>query len=150
MEKRTRQLAAWIENGQLRLIPSLLEELSRPYLAEIASLYDRYQGEKDELAMILRLSRTYEAYGNLLLGCGRLAEAYRQFVESACVCLSCSDRFWLDGEFGWTVVRPLRTRFYMMYGRCKRMLRSHPTLAALDLERRLDADYESIQLTIVA
>ena len=150
MENRTRQLAAWTENGRLRLIPSLLEDLSRPYLAEIASLQDRYQGEKDELGMILHLSRTYEEYGNLLLNCGRRAEAFQQFVEAACVCLTCSDRFWLDGEFGWTVCRPLRTRFYTMYERCKRMLRNYPTLAALDLEKRLDADYESIQLTFVA
>ena len=142
------------------MVPSLIDELARPYLAEIEALKDNYSFpylaeiealkdnysfQKDEIDRILRLSRAYENYGTLLLQCGHRSEAFPVFVEAARVCLRCTTGYWenVDDE-RYILCRPLRTRFYTVYDRCKHLLRQYPELKLMEFEAYLDADYKTV------
>lgn len=115
MLTKSYQLVAWTDRGQVKMIPSLLDEYARPYIERI----DRERAfwemgwcrEKGVLRLedVLSLSRSYEAYGRFLLAHGKRQEALRAFSEGAEVCLD--DRFLLDSEFGYVLPGILTRRY---------------------------------------
>ena len=133
MANKKYALAAWTENGQIRMIPSLVNELSVPYREKIEHLegqwnVDRNEGE--EIGYILAKSRAHEAFARFLLRVGYPKEAYLEYENAAKVCLYCSDNLWLQGVSGDFPVLPLYHRFLAMHRQCVLLTEGNPVLKA--------------------
>lgn len=123
MENKSKSygLVAWVRNGQLRMIPSLVKECCVPYDEKIENLWKEFRVNYDEVGMLLKISRAHESYARFFLSVGSKVEAYHQFEKAALVCTWCSDKYWLQGVSVDFPVIPLLNRFLSMHGVCRRM-----------------------------
>jgi len=117
MPNKQYALTAWTEKGQVRMIPSLINDLSIPYRETIESLSARKQGQR-ETDWLLELSRAHEDFARFLLRVGRPLEAYTEFENAANECLrghwSAPDKE--SGKRG--LNSTLRLRFLAMHQEC--------------------------------
>ena len=123
MENKSKSygLVAWVRNGQLRMIPSLVKECCVPYDEKIENLWKEFRVNDDEVGMLLKISREHEAYARFLMSVGDKTAAYHQYEQAALVCTWCSDKYWLQGVSVDFPVLPLLHRFLSMHGVCRRM-----------------------------
>lgn len=124
------QLMAWTHRGQVKMLPSLVAELAKPYVQRIQALEDepRARGEDEETEQLIRLSRAHEALAHFFLRVGYWEDAFLQFAEAAKVVTNCTDELWVDADDGFLLHTPLEHRFLAMYKRCRRLADAHPAL----------------------
>ena len=128
MANKKYTLAAWTENGQVRMIPSLVNELSVPYREKIERLKGLWQEVENEVGWLLAQSRAHEEFARFLLRVGYPNEAYVEFENAAKVCLYCSDSLWLQGARGEFPTLPLYYRFLAMHRQCVLLTKESPVL----------------------
>ena len=132
-------LVAWTEQGQVRMIPSLVNEMKVPYEEKIARI--EAQDDEDEVGWLLARSRSWEEYARFFLNLGYFKQAYRCYENAAEVCTYCSDRLWLQGESCDFPTLPLLYRFLAMHNRCRRLIREHPALGYAYEGSQIQRDY---------
>ena len=123
MENKSKSyaLVAWVRDGQLRMIPSLVKECCVPYDEKIEQLWQEFRVNCDEVSMLLKISRAHESYARFLKSVDDNTGAYHQYEQAALVCTWCSDKYWLQGVSVDFPVLPLLRRFLSMHGVCRRM-----------------------------
>ena len=122
-------LVAWTENGKVRMVPSLVDDMAEYYRQRIARLESLDEEGKDEVEWLLAQSRAHEAFAKFFLYHGRLREAYIEFSKAAEVCTDCSDLLWIDGDDCCFPVLPLFNRFLTMHRECVRLTQRDKFLA---------------------
>ncbi len=139
MSNKKYTLVAWTENGQLRMIPSLINECSLPYRERIEWLDGHYPDDDNEIGWILARSRAHETLARFFLSVGRPREAYLEYENAALVCAWCSDDLWLQGTRCDFPALPLLYRFLSMHRRCVLLACKSPLIKGMyegsDLER---------------
>lgn len=125
------QLVAWTDKGQVKMIPSLLNDYIREEIEHINQLGERVRyGTNYEVQDLLRVSSAFERLGINLLKRGYYQQAFLCMAEAAFCCTS-SRNNWTDTEWGEMLCKPLQGRFFAMFWACKDLLRQHPTLQRL-------------------
>lgn len=124
MPNKKYALTAWTEKGQVRMIPSLVNELSVPYREEILGFSERRPGER-ETDWLLSLSRAHEGFARFLLRVGRPLEAYSEFENAANECL----RGRWDPSRKGGINGALSLRFAAMHDECLALAGENPFLA---------------------
>ena len=128
MEKQ-RQLVAWTENGQIHMIPSLVQQMAQPFLERIAELESlRPFHYKEQPHYLISLSRAYEALGLYYERVGHIREAFDAYVAAALAVTEVDDYWWCDCDEGFVLSQPFRGRFFTVYGQCRKLLYKHPYL----------------------
>lgn len=136
MSNKKYTLVAWTEKGQVRMIPSLVNEASLPYREKIHRIESR--GDvRDKVGFLLAQSRAHEEFARFLLSVGHPREAYVEFENAAEVCTWCPDELWNFGDEGFFPELRLFRRFLSMHGECCRL--------AME-DRFLRLSYEGSQL----
>lgn len=144
MANKKYALAAWTEGGRIRMIPSLVNELSVPYREKIERLdgqWDVDRTDSQEIGWILTRSRAHEDFARFLLRVGYPKEAYIEYENAAKVCTLCSDRLWLQGCRGDFPVLPLYHRFMAKHRQCVRLADDSPVLKGVYEEGELKGLY---------
>ena len=139
MANKSYSLVAWTEKGQVRMIPSLVNEMKIPYEEKIARL-DSLEYD-DEQEWLLQRSGAWEEYAEFLLNLGYYKQAYRCFENAALVISPCSDLLWVQDMNSERPVMPLYYRFLAMHGKCKRLIGQHPELQNEYKGSRLEGNY---------
>ena len=123
------QLVAWTEKGQVRMIPSEVTAFMHQSIDEIDRISDKVRyGTRFEVPDLLQLSSAYERFGRELLDLGRYEDAFFQFAQAADCCCHSDNNWTYDDEFGSSLCRPLRGRFFAMFCQCKDLVRKYPRL----------------------
>lgn len=118
MGNKKYSLVAWTEKGQIRMIPSLINELSLPYRQHIAELEDHYMEPENEIGWLLAQSGAHEDLARFFLRFNRIRDAYDELEKAATVCVYCSEELWVQGDECDFPTVPLFVRFLEMHGRC--------------------------------
>lgn len=121
-------LVAWTEKGQLRMVPSLVDELSEAYTQKVEELYARAEEYESEIAWLLAISGAWEANARFYLKLARWKDAFDCLSSAAMTCAYCSDRLWLQGVSCDYPALPLFHRFLAVHARVRRLVRAHPDL----------------------
>lgn len=129
MPSKKYTLVAWTENGQVRMIPSLVNDAAEPYRHRIAYLESLCEEVEDEIGWLLAQSRAHEAFARFLLNVGHPREAYVEFSNAALVCTDCSDTLWVQGDSCDFPTLPLFCRFLAMHRECLRLVQGDRFLA---------------------
>lgn len=141
MSNKKYTLVAWTEKGQVRMIPSLVNEAAEPYRRRIAHLESLCDEIEDEIGWLITRSRAHEAFARFLLDVGHPREAYVEYSNAAIVCTLCSDRLWINGGRCDFPEIHLFSRFLAMHRECIRLARTD-RLIAISYERsELRRDY---------
>ena len=139
------QLAAWTDRGQVKMLPSLVEELAQPYLRSIEAAENEECAYFDaEIGQLLRRSRAYERLGRFYRRVGYRQEAFACFAAAAKCCTEASDWHWSQSDGGYVLSRPLKLRFLAMHDTCLRLLEEAPELAVCYLREELAREYASV------
>ena len=128
MQKKNCTLVAWTENGQVRMIPSLVQAGAVYYLEKARRLEEGYSevyNAGDEISWLLRWSGALEDCAVYYLRFGLYRDAYKCYAAAARVCSYCSDEY----------------RFLAMHGRCRELVRKHPALQLDYRGSELESDY---------
>lgn len=139
MVNKSYSLVAWTANGQVRMIPSLMDGMKTSYEAKIARI--EAQEYDTEVGWLIARSRSWEEYARFFLTLGQVREAYRRYVQAALVCTYCSDILWRQSETCEVPTLPLLYRFLAMHHRCRRLIQEHPALRYEYEGSRLESDY---------
>lgn len=134
-------LAAWTDQGQVHVIPSVVNDLSVPYREKIGRLDIPWGDIDNKLAWMLAKSRAHEQFARFLLRVGYPREAYVEYENAAMVCTYCSDTLWLQGTHADFPVLPLLYRFQSMHRECLRLASDRPYLQHLYTGSDLEAHY---------
>ena len=121
---------AWTENGQVKMLPSLVAEMAEPYVRRIQAIEAEPQawGEEAETEQLLRQSRAHEALARFFLRVGYWKDAFIQYSLAAMAVTNCTDNRWIDAGEGYILYAPLDHRFMAMYGKCCRIAEEHPAI----------------------
>ena len=138
MSNKKYTLVAWTERGQVRMIPSLVNEASLPFRENIKRIESRRKVFRDPVAWLHAQSRAHERFARFLLSVGHPREAYVEFENAAEVCGLCPDELWNDGDEGYFPELSLLRRFLSMHAECLR-------LAARDRFLRISYDGSRLQ-----
>lgn len=138
MSNKKYSLVAWTEKGRVRMIPSLVNEVSIPYRESIERLQSRAGVFRDKVAWLHARSRAHERFARFLLRVGHPREAYVEFENAAEVCTLCPDELWNHGDLGFFPELSLFRRFLSMHTECLR-------LAADDRFVRISYDGSQLQ-----
>ena len=136
-------LAAWTENGEVRMIPSLINEMSVPYREKIERIEAQWETVENEIGWLLARSRAHEDFARFLLRVGHPREAYEEFKNAAEVCTLCSDELWLQGDTCDFPALPLFRRFLAMHRQCMLLVRNDRYLQGRYLGSQFDSRYWS-------
>ena len=139
MANKSYSLVAWTEKGQVRMIPSLVNEMKMPYEEKIARL-DSLEYD-DEQEWLLDKSRAWEEYAEFYLSAGYYRQAYRCFENAALVISPCSDLLWVQDMNSERPVMPLYYRFLAMHDKCKQLIGLHQELKNEYKGSRLERNY---------
>ena len=134
-------LAAWTENGEVRMIPSLINEMSVPYREKIERIEAQWETVENEIGWLLARSRAHEDFARFLLRVGHPREAYEEFKNAAEVCTLCSDELWLQGDTCDFPALPLFRRFLAMHRQCMLLVRNDRYLQGRYLGSQFDSRY---------
>ena len=141
MENKTKShsLVAWTCNGQVRMVPSLVNEMKMYYEEKIARLESlEYDDEENRLFAI---SRAWEEYAEFYLNLGYCRQAYRCYENAALAISPSSDILWVQDMSCERPILPLYNRFLSMHGQCRRLIRQHPALRFEYEGSRLERNY---------
>ena len=127
---KTYQLVAWTHKEQVKMVPSLIEELAKPYVQRIKEAEDepRAFGWEEETEQLIRLSRAHEQLARFLMRAGNWKDAFIQYVQAATAVTNCSDGLWNDSDYGFFLHIPLEHRFLAMFNLCKQIANEHPSI----------------------
>ena len=128
MPNKKYTLVAWTEKGEVRMIPSLVNELSAPYREKIESIEAKWQEVENEVGWLIAQSKAHEQFAQFLLRSGYPKEAFIEYSNAAEVCSFCSDRFLRQGVRGDFPTLPLLHRFLAMHRECMRLIKKVPSL----------------------
>lgn len=129
MANRKRQLVAWTRGGQVRMLPSLVQESAQPFIQRIDDLENsRPHNFQEQPRYLISLSHAYEALGRFYERFGHIREAFDAFVQAAITVTRADEYYWSDCDEGFILDSPFRERFFAVYGHCRKMLREHPAL----------------------
>ena len=128
MSNKTYSLVAWTEDGEVRMIPSLINECSLPYRQRIASLESQWGKTENEVGLIIAQSRAHEDLARFFLRVGRIREAYQEYENAAEVCAICYDDLWVQGDRCDGPMLPLYKRFLAMHSRCLDLVGKYSSL----------------------
>lgn len=148
MENKTRQLVAWTENGQVRMIPSLVQLFAQPFKDRIEALESHPRPFKEQPEYLIELSRAHEALGRYYERLGHIREAFDACVAAALAVTYADDIWWCDCDEGFFLCQPFQGRFLAMYGQCRRLFRKHPFLKDTSSFEKLQHEY--VLLTAVS
>ena len=146
MSNKKYTLVAWTERGQVRMIPSLVNEVSLPYRQRIERIESREGVFRDPVAWLHAQSRAHERFARFLLSVGHPREAYVEFENAAEVCGLCPDELWNDGDAGYFPELSLFRRFLSMHGECLRLAAGDRFLRISYEGSRLQRDYRTFTL----
>ena len=118
MSNKKYTLVAWTEKGQLRMVPSLVNELSLPFRERIEEIESKWETVEDEIGWLMAQSRAHERLAMFFMSVGHPREAYEEYKNAAMVCAWCSDDLWLQGEACDFPALPLLYRFLSMHRKC--------------------------------
>ena len=121
MQNKKYTLVAWTEKGSLRMIPSLVNEVSLPYRERIEAIEAQYAEVENEIGWLIALSRAHEELARFFQSVGYPLEAYIEYKNAALVCTYCSDELWLQGSACEFPTLPLFRRFLAMHAKCRRL-----------------------------
>jgi len=141
MPNKNYTLVAWTEKGELRMIPSLVNELSIPFRERIARLESEWESVGNESGWLMARSRAHERFARFLLSVGYPREAYIEFENAALVCTFCQDGLWLQGESCDFPALPLFYRFLSMHRECVKLALKDEYLRILYRGSVLEDDY---------
>jgi hypothetical protein len=141
MANKKYTLAAWTDRGQVRMIPSLVNELSVPYRDRIERLQASYRDVENEVGWLLSRSRAHEEFARFLMRVGYPKEALTEYENAARVCTLCSDELWVDGDYGYAPPLPLLYRFLAMHRECRKLSSEHPILKEVYRSSGLEEKY---------
>lgn len=144
MQKKNCTLVAWTENGQVRMILSLVQAGAVYYLEKARRLEEGYSevyNAGDEISWLLRWSGALEDCAVYYLRFGLYRDAYKCYDAAARVCSYCSDELWLQGCRCDFPTLPLLYRFLAMHGRCRQLVRKYPALQLDYRGSELESDY---------
>lgn len=124
------QLVAWTQNGQVKMIPSLVADMAEPYVQRIQDIREepRARGEEAETQQLLRLSRAHETLARFFMRVGYWEDAFLQYTEAALTVTNGSDELWNDAEVGFLLHTPLEHRFLAMFNSCRQIAEEHPAI----------------------
>ncbi|MBP3257627.1 MAG: hypothetical protein J6M23_06520 [Bacteroidales bacterium] len=134
-------LVAWTEDGEVRMIPSLINEMSVPYREKIERIEAQWETVENEIGWLIAQSKAHEEFARFLLRVGRPREAYDEFKNAAEVCSLCSDELWLQGETCGYPALPLLHRFLAMHRECMKLVRSDRYLQGCYYGSWFDSQY---------
>ncbi|MBR5943722.1 MAG: hypothetical protein IKZ94_02105 [Lachnospiraceae bacterium] len=141
MANKKYTLAAWTDKGRVRMIPSLVNELSVSYRDKIGRL-EAYERKPDnEIGWLLSRSRAHEEFARFLMRVGYPKEAYTEYANAAKVCTLCSDDLWVHGDYGYAPPLPLLYRFLAMHRECLKLASEHPALMEVYRESGMEEKY---------
>ncbi|MBR1569350.1 MAG: hypothetical protein IJ651_09765 [Bacteroidales bacterium] len=141
MENKAYSLVAWTDNGNLRMVPSLVSELSAPYQKKVDDLEARWGQEENEVGFLIALSRAWEEFARFFVSVDYRKQAWQCYSKAAMVCAYCSDNLWLQGTRGDFPVLPLLYRFLAMHARCMRLMKEDRTLQYMYRDSDLESHY---------
>lgn len=139
MANKSYSLVAWTEKGQVRMIPSLVNEMKIPYEEKIARL-DSLEYD-DEQEWLLQRSSAWEEYAEFYLSAGYNRQAYRCFENAALVISPCSDLLWVQDMNSERPVLPLYYRFLTLHSKCKSLIEQYSSLQSEYKGSRLERNY---------
>lgn len=139
MANKSYSLIAWTDNGQVKMIPSLVNEMKVPYEEKIAR-FDSLEYD-DEQEWLLDKSRAWEEYAEFYLRAGYYRQAYQCFGNAALVISPCSDLLWVQDMNSERPVMPLYYRFLTMHSKCKSLIEQYPALRNEYKGSRLERNY---------
>ena len=145
MSNKKYTLVAWTEKGQVRMIPSLVNETSLPYREKIHRIESR-RNDRDKVGFLLAQSRAHEEFARFLLSVGHPREAYVEFENAAEVCTLCPDELWNQGDDGFFPELRLFRRFLAMHGECFKLAMEDRFLLLGYEGSRLQRDYRCFML----
>jgi hypothetical protein len=149
MKNRTRQLVAWTENGRVRMIPSLVEQFSQPFIARIEDLESRRPHDfREQPQYLMELSRAYEALGCYYERLGHTREAFDAYVAAAVEVTRVDDFWWCNCDEGDVLSKPFWGRFFAMYSQCRRLFRQHAVLKDTASYEKLQHEYQYVSAVI--
>ena len=125
MPNKKYTLVAWTEKGEVRMVPSLINDAAEPYRRRIAYLESFRDDVEDEVGCLIAQSRAHEAFARFLLSVGHPREAYVEFSNAALVCTG----FRVQDDNCEYPNRPLLSRFLAMHGECIRLAQKDRPLA---------------------
>ena len=126
--KKSYQLVAWTDNGQVRMIPSQIDAYIHEEIEHLKRVSDRVRyGTYHEVGDLLKVSCAYEKLARNLLDLDQRRAAFH-FLAEAAHCCTASHNNWEDTEWGEVLCKPLRGRFFAMFCACKDLLRKYPKL----------------------
>ena len=129
MKNRTRQLVAWTDQGQVRMIPSLVRQFAQPLLERIADLNHRRPHDfREQPRYLIELSRVYEDLGRYYERMGYIREAFDTYVSATVVVTYVDDFWWCNCDEGTVLSKPFWGRFFAMNDQCRRLFKKHPGL----------------------
>ena len=128
-KSKSYELVAWTENGHVRMIPSLVNEMKVPYEEKIERI--KSQDYDNEIGWLIRLSKAWEEYARFFMELGYYRQAYQCYDEAAQICTDCSDGLWCQSETCEFPTLPLLYRFFSMHNRCRKLIKEHPSLKHL-------------------
>ena len=135
MAEKHPTLVAWTDHGELRMIPSLVEESAALFRERIERLERDWDFEaRDEIGWLIERSSAYEALACYYLRLGCTEQAFDAYESAALQCCYCSDRLWLQGVCCDYPTLPLLGRFHAMHVLCRDLSRSSQALRQRYLE----------------
>ena len=145
MSNKKYTLVAWTEKGQVRMIPSLVNETSLPYREKIHRIESR-RGDREKVGLLLAQSRAHEEFARFLLRVGHPREAYVEFENAAEVCTLCPGELWNQGDDVHFPELRLFRRFLTMHEECLRLAMEDRFLRLSYEGSRLQRDYRCFTL----
>lgn len=143
MSNKKYSLVAWTEKGRVRMIPSLVNEVSIPYRETIERLKNRERVFRDKVAWLHARSRAHERFARFLLHVGHPREAYVEFENAAEVCTLCPDERWNYGDIGFFPDLSLFRRFLSMHAECLRLVEEDRFVRIVYEGSQLQHDYRN-------
>ena len=125
MPNKKYTLVAWTEKGEVRMIPSLINDAAEPYRRRIAYLESISEDVDDVIGWLIAQSRAHEAFARFLLSVGHPREAYLEFSNAAMVCTDFRARE-EDCDYP---IRPVLSRFFAMHYECVKLAQKDRPIA---------------------
>ena len=125
MPSKKYTLVAWTEKGEVRMIPSLINDAAEPYKRRITYLESLSEDVEDEIGWLIAQSRAHEAFARFLLSVGHPREAYVEFGNAALVCTG----FRVQDEDCDSPIRALLSRFLAMHSECVKLAQKDRPIA---------------------
>lgn len=141
MENKTKSysIVAWTCNGQVRMVPSLVNEMKVPYEEKISRLESlEYDDEEDKLFAI---SRAWEEYAEFYLNLGYCRRAYHCYENAALALSPSSETLWVQEMNSERPILSLYKRFLSMHGHCRQLISQYPALRCEYEGSRLERNY---------